>query len=218
MTFEHFCETEPPYGPGIPLATLRRIREHKNDMDPLHAVLGPRGAPKGNQNAVKDEDKKKANKGSKTTFEIGRGVAYLRARLQRDHSDVLAQLERGEHRSVRQAAIAAGIVRVPSALENPKNAAKTVAVVKLGTHGGNRKKGYQVADGTLKTRGSTQASYLRARLKRDAPGILKQLERGAFPSVRQAAIAAGIVKVPSALEKVQKAVQRLSTRRRAGSD
>lgn len=42
---------------------------------------------------------------------IGRGVDYLKARLERDYPDIAAALERGEYTSVRQAAIAAGIVR-----------------------------------------------------------------------------------------------------------
>jgi hypothetical protein len=37
------------------------------------------------------------------------------------------------------------------------------------------------------------ANYLISRLKRDRPEILSQLQAGEFPSVRQAAIAAGIV-------------------------
>lgn len=50
--------------------------------------------------------------------------------------------------------------------------------------------------------GGTAASYLAARLKRDHPEIAHQLERGSFRSVRQAAIAAGIVKEKSVVEKL----------------
>lgn len=79
--------------------------------------LGKRGAPKGNQNAKKDRDE---NKGSGATFVqggIGRGSAYLAARLRRDSPEIFARLERGEFKSVRAAAKAAGIVREPSPLE-----------------------------------------------------------------------------------------------------
>jgi hypothetical protein len=52
--------------------------------------------------------------------------------------------------------------------------------------------------------GGTSADYLTARLKRDHDEIFQRLAAGGFPSVRQAAIAAGIVKVPSVLEQLRK--------------
>ena len=70
----------------------------------------------------------------------------------------------------------------------------------LGGHGGRREKG-QGANSTLK-RGSTQSAYLAARLRRDHPdAVFDESVRG---SVRQAAIAAGIVKVPSVLDQLRK--------------
>ncbi len=52
------------------------------------------------------------------------------------------------------------------------------------------------------SRGSTQAAYLAARLRRDHPdAVFNESVRG---SVRQAAIAAGIVKVPSVLEQLRR--------------
>lgn len=48
------------------------------------------------------------------------------------------------------------------------------------------------------------ADYLTARLKRDHDAIFQRLADGEFSSVRQAAIAAGIVKVPSVLDKLRK--------------
>jgi hypothetical protein len=70
----------------------------------------------------------------------------------------------------------------------------------LGGHGGKREKGKQGANSTL-SRGSTQSAYLAARLRRDHPdAVFDESVRG---SVRQAAIAAGIVKVPSVLEKLR---------------
>jgi hypothetical protein len=42
--------------------------------------------------------------------------------------------------------------------------------------------------------GVTGAAYLQARLRRDEPKIADALERGEFPSVRAAAIEAGIIK------------------------
>ena len=48
------------------------------------------------------------------------------------------------------------------------------------------------------------ADYLTARLKRDHDAIFQRLAAGEFASVRQAAIAAGIVKVPSVLDQLRK--------------
>lgn len=50
----------------------------------------------------------------------------------------------------------------------------------------------------------TSADYLTARLKRDHDEIFQRLAAGEFASVRQAAIAAGIVKVPSVLDQLRK--------------
>lgn len=71
----------------------------------------------------------------------------------------------------------------------------------LGGHGGKREKGKQGANSTL-SRGSTQSSYLAARMRRDHPdAVFDESVRG---SVRKAAIAAGIVKVPSVLNQLRK--------------
>jgi hypothetical protein len=43
-------------------------------------------------------------------------------------------------------------------------------------------------------KGGNNSDYLVRRLKRDAPEIAKRLAKGEFPSVRAAAIEAGIVK------------------------
>jgi hypothetical protein len=57
---------------------------------------------------------------------------------------------------------------------------------------------------------STSAERLVRRLKRDRPDIAEALGRGEYPSARSAAIAAGIVKVPTRRELAQKAVARLT--------
>lgn len=60
------------------------------------------------------------------------------------------------------------------------------------------------------------ASYLAARLRRDAPEICDRLAAGEFPSVRAAAIEAGIVKVPTAFEVACKAYLKLDAKDRRG--
>lgn len=61
------------------------------------------------------------------------------------------------------------------------------------------------ADDTKLQRGSNNADYLTARIARDRPDILDRMKAGEFPSVRSAGIAAGIVKVPTALDVGKKA-------------
>jgi hypothetical protein len=71
----------------------------------------------------------------------------------------------------------------------------------LRQHGGKREKGKQDGDSTLKG-GKQSPAYLAARLRRDHPdAVFDESVRG---SVRQAAIAAGIVKVPSVLDQLRK--------------
>jgi chemotaxis response regulator CheB len=49
--------------------------------------------------------------------ERGNSAGYLVRRLKRDHPQIAQALARGEYRSVRAAAIEAGIVKVPTPLE-----------------------------------------------------------------------------------------------------
>jgi len=58
---------------------------------------------------------KKAN--SNATSFAGRGAAYLLARIAKHHPDILDRYEAGEFKSVRAAAIEAGIVKIKSPLE-----------------------------------------------------------------------------------------------------
>ena len=84
------------------------------------------------------------------------------------------------------------------AVLNAKPSVKVAAV--LQQHGGARRKGEQLDN--IKLKGGTQAAYLAARLRRDHPDA--DFDESVRGSVRQAAIAAGIVKVPSVLDKLRK--------------
>lgn len=48
----------------------------------------------------------------------GGSAEYLTARIKRDHPGILARMKAGEFRSVRAAAVEAGIVKVPTAYES----------------------------------------------------------------------------------------------------
>lgn len=70
------------------------------------------------------------------------------------------------------------------------------------------------SDRTSARKRGENAAYLTARIERDAPEIAERLAQGQFRSVRQAAIEAGIVKVPTDFEKAQKAALRLPVEKR----
>ena len=82
----------------------------------------------------------------------------------------------------------------------------------LGTHGGDRRSEVvvdQPDNVSLKTYGNSR-EYQLARLQRDHQNILADLNAGKYPSVRQAAIAAGIVRVPSQLDVLRRAWRKAS--------
>lgn len=60
--------------------------------------------------------------------------------------------------------------------------------------------------------GSTNADYLTARIARDRPDILQRMKAGEFPSVRKAAIEAGIVKPTIAVQLDPEAAGRILAR------
>ena len=68
--------------------------------------------------------------------------------------------------------------------------------------------GRSSVDNIKPTQGGTSSDYLLRRLLRDAPEFVSRYEKGEFPSVRAAAIAAGIVKVPTPEEKAVKAFRK----------
>jgi hypothetical protein len=63
--------------------------------------------------------------------------------------------------------------------------------------------------------GKRDADYLTARIARDRPDILERMKAGEYKSVRAAAIDAGIVKVPTTLEKLNRAWEMASPDERA---
>jgi hypothetical protein len=70
-------------------------------------------------------------------------------------------------------------------------------------------KGTRRTDHVRPSQGNS-AEYLTARVARDRPDILKRMQPGEFPSFRKAAIEAGIVRVPTALELGQRAWAKMS--------
>ena len=69
-----------------------------------------------------DRKSEEGNQGRDSTLKGRRDNEYLTSRLKRDAPEIATRLERGEFKSVRAAAIEAGIVIVPSVLEQAKRA------------------------------------------------------------------------------------------------
>ena len=70
--------------------------------------------------------------------------------------------------------------------------------------GGRPRKEDNLDNINVSHQGGTSATYLVRRLKRDHPEIAEALARGEFKSARAAAIAAGIVRNPSLLERMRR--------------
>ena len=84
----------------------------------------------------------------------------------------------------------------------------------LARHGSNQHSGGDYDVMSTPARQGNDAAYLVSRLKRDAPEVAERLAGGEFRSVRAAAIEAGIVKVPTVFERVQKLLPKLTDQER----
>jgi hypothetical protein len=103
----------------------------------------------------------------------------------------------------------------PGAPKGNKNAAKQpVLTLVQGKHEEQPEQSLSDNHCSEQTRG-TGSDYLTRRIARDAPEVLERMKAGEFKSVRQAARAAGIVKDPPPVEKVVRALDRLSPAQRA---
>ena len=82
-------------------------------------------------------------------------------------------------------------------------AMRLIEDVTVGKHGGDRKseniKINEIKLDSIKSSGPTK-SYLLRRLYKKYPETYEALQKGEYPSVRQAAISAGIVKEPTSFE------------------
>ena len=71
-----------------------------------------------------DRKSEKVDQGDNITLKSGRGTdpSYLAARIKRDHPEIAARVEAGEFKSIRAAAIEAGIVKVATPIEKARKA------------------------------------------------------------------------------------------------
>jgi hypothetical protein len=114
-TWEDFCQHPEPWGLELSPEQVEAILERSNAGKRLSAVLGEHGGDRGNQHT--------GGKRQGAAAPCSRGTnsnEYWRGRLARDRPDVLAQLEAGEFKSARQAAIAIELKKTPAPLEELK--------------------------------------------------------------------------------------------------
>ena len=99
-----------------------------------------------------------------------RGAAYYRARLRRDHPTIFADLSSGKFVSVREAAAAAGLIRLPSRVDALKrewkkaNNAQHVEFLKWLKAGALKRVGRPIADADGRLRSDVRA-FLSGRLR-----------------------------------------------------
>lgn len=102
-----------------------RIEDRANRAVPA----GKPGGQPGNKNAAKNKDKND-NDNCQLRFKGGNDPAYLTSVIARDRPDILERMKQGEFRSVRAAAIEAGIVKdsgkITVSTIDPQKAAKTI--------------------------------------------------------------------------------------------
>jgi hypothetical protein len=118
-----------------------------------------------------------------------RALALVRAELIKEHVDFDAVAKRDEMRLHGE--------REPAAQHGGDHSTEQGDNVPLKSHRGN------------------SAVHLAARIKRERPDISERLANGEFRSVRAAAIEAGIITPPTALERIFKLLPKLSADERA---
>ena len=111
-----------PLWHGLEVGSIRKLKDFvQEDPDVVNLVereateegKGP-GAPEGNQNAAKGENNPDNVRIELQGNQYGNNSDYLLSRLKRDAPDIAEDYFSGKYPSVRQAAIAAGIVKVPT--------------------------------------------------------------------------------------------------------
>lgn len=120
-SFTEFCGTARPEGLGRCEEEIKAIQDDRRQRQTAQELakdkevvpLFARGRPKEGE-----------EKGNNVTFIRGNDASYLVRRLKRDAPDIAAALGRGEYRSARAAAIAAGIVKVPTAMQAAQKACR----------------------------------------------------------------------------------------------
>lgn len=114
-SYTEFCKARRPFGLGRSDEDINRIIAEGKAKSAAQLVReAPRevGPGQGTRTDLEPEPRS-----DRTKLSRGENAPYLAARLNRDHPDIAARVEAGEFKSIRAAAIEAGIIRVPSKLQ-----------------------------------------------------------------------------------------------------
>ncbi len=101
-------------------------QEQPTEASPLQLALQPHGGDRRSEEARQARE----DQADLISLKHGTGAAYIRARLERDAPDVAAALARGEHRSARAAAIAAGIIKPVPTIRLVDDVAKVASALR----------------------------------------------------------------------------------------
>ena len=102
-SFDEFCEATPPYGLGKSDVDIHiEITNRKIAQERAQGAL-PLAKPGGDRRSTIFQDKN-------SYLERGPTASYLTGRIARDRPDILEKMKDGKYRSVRAAAIDAGII------------------------------------------------------------------------------------------------------------
>jgi hypothetical protein len=108
QSFESFCTCRKPFGLGYSIEHIEAVIRETAERQKQAADLAKPGEIGRGRNG---------NRGYNVTPKRGNNADYWAARIKRDHPEIAARVERGEFKSMRAAAIAAGIVKPKTALD-----------------------------------------------------------------------------------------------------
>jgi hypothetical protein len=125
-SWEDFCQYPRPWGLGFSVEVANAIIEERNGDRLISCVAADtmaRAQPlKANGGDRRSAEAKDQVDNIKLKHKGGTDPEYLAARIKRDHPDIAQAVERGEYRSMRQAALAAGIVKQSTPLDTLRRA------------------------------------------------------------------------------------------------
>jgi hypothetical protein len=124
-TWERFCaeaiKAEPAFVAIIDEGVkVLEERKHQGPITDKMAIAAAASAKPNPKNGAIGNGRKSSSDYVRPTF--GNNSSYLASRIARDRPDILEEMKAGKYRSVRAAAIDAGIITVPSNLQNAQKA------------------------------------------------------------------------------------------------
>jgi len=111
VSYEDFCTTKPPFGLGYEPEEIEEIIVERKSAEAQAQNAKDLGKSGDNQHTERGCDN------VTSSSKRGNQASYLTSRIKRDHPEILERMKAGEFKSVRQAALAARIIKEPTTLE-----------------------------------------------------------------------------------------------------